>query len=76
MISSSSSHMPQARIQLNGQAEAQSLFGPQDDYLRRLRQATGATIVLRGNVVTVSGTSEQVAECADILRLWKTILKS
>lgn len=76
MISGNISGMPQAKIQLDSQTQAQSLFGPQDEYLRRLRSATGAAIVLRGNEVTISGESDEVAQCADILRSWKSILQN
>lgn len=68
--------MTEARIQLDGQAEAQALFGPQDDYLRQVRKATGARIVLRGNQVLVSGEDDQMTACQDLLRQLRTILRT
>ncbi len=67
--------MSETTIQLENQAEAQALFGPQDDYLRRLRQSTGAQIVLRGNVLAVSGEEGQVNQCEELLQLWRKILR-
>lgn len=68
--------MTEARIPLDGQAEAQALFGPQDDYLRQVRRATGAKIVLKGNQVVVSGDDEQVEACRDLLRQLRMIVRT
>ncbi|MEQ9408955.1 MAG: PhoH family protein [Fuerstiella sp.] len=67
--------MSETLIHLEDQAEAQSLFGPRDDYLRRLRNQTGATIVLRGNAIVLSGEPQQVSNCEEILGLWRKILR-
>ncbi|APZ97003.1 PhoH family protein [Fuerstiella marisgermanici] len=67
-------HMSEKSIQLRSQSEAQALFGPQDDYLRRLRQLTDVQIVLRGNVVVLSGEKDRVNQCEDLLQSWRTIL--
>lgn len=66
--------MTEKIIQLESQTEAQALFGPRDANLRRLRQLTGARIVLRGNQICLSGSLDQVALSEEILRSWKTIL--
>jgi phosphate starvation-inducible PhoH-like protein len=66
--------MAEAKIQLQNQSEAQALFGPRDDYLRRVRKDTGATIVLRGNVVNISGEDDQVDRCENVIRQWQHIL--
>ena len=66
--------MAEAKIQLQNQTEAQALFGPRDDYLRRVRNDTGARIVLQGNVVNISGDVDQVDRCEDLLRQWQHIL--
>ncbi|MFY9254345.1 MAG: PhoH family protein [Fuerstiella sp.] len=63
-------------LQLHGQSEAQSLFGPQDDYLRRARRVTGATILLRGNVVEISGSADSVDRCEHLLRTWLRTLRT
>lgn len=66
----------ETNLLLHGQSEAQALFGPQDEYLRRARRATGATVILRGNLVEVSGDSESVDRCEHILRTWLHILRT
>jgi phosphate starvation-inducible PhoH-like protein len=68
--------MAEANIHLKDQFEAQALFGPQDDYLRRVRNLTGTQIVLRGTTVNVSGQSEQVDRCEEVLREWRNILRT
>lgn len=68
--------MVEANIHLKDQFEAQALFGPQDDYLRRARTLTGARIILRGNTVNVSGESDQVSQCEELLRSWRSTLRS
>ena len=68
--------MAESNIHLKDQFEAQALFGPRDDYLRRARDETGARIILRGNTVNVSGNAEQVNRCEELLRLWRGILRS
>lgn len=70
------SEMTEARIPLDGLAEAQALFGPQDDYLRQVRKATGARIVLKGTQIVVSGDDTQIEECRDLLRQLRTILRT
>ncbi|HIE96764.1 MAG TPA: hypothetical protein EYQ63_07065, partial [Fuerstia sp.] len=62
-------------VQLRNQEEVRSLFGPQDEYMRRLRHSTGTQIILRGNVVHVQGTAEQVERCSNLLKLWREILR-
>ena len=66
--------MAESQIQLKDQAEALTLFGPQDSFLRRLRKQTGTKVVLRGNLVIVSGDPALVRKCTDMLKLWQTIL--
>ena len=68
--------MAEASIQLKDQTEAQALFGPQDNYLRRVRKQTGAKIVLRGNVIGISGETQQVGQCEEVLRLWRGIIRN
>lgn len=68
--------MAEANIQLRDQFEAQALFGPQDDYLRRVRNLTSTQIVLRGTTVNVSGEPEQVERCEELLKELRTILRT
>ncbi|MCH2200372.1 MAG: PhoH family protein [Fuerstiella sp.] len=66
--------MAEASIHLNSQDEARALFGPQDEYVRRVRTATDASIVLRGNEIRVFGTQSQVSDCCRILSEWQGVL--
>ncbi len=66
--------MAEASIRLNGQDEARALFGPRDEFVRRVRTATEASIVLRGNEIRVFGTQSQVSDCCRILSEWQGVL--
>jgi len=68
--------MAEASIRLHSQNEARALFGPRDEYLRRVRAATEAGIVLRGNEIRVFGTQTQVNECCRILNEWQGVICS
>ncbi|MCH2209956.1 MAG: PhoH family protein [Fuerstiella sp.] len=68
--------MAEASIRLSSQDEARALFGPQDEYVRRVRAATEASIVLRGNEIRVFGTQSQVSNCCLILSEWQGVLAS
>jgi phosphate starvation-inducible PhoH-like protein len=68
--------MAEASIRLSCQDEARALFGPQDEYLRRVRGATDASIVLRGNEIRVFGTQAQVNDCCRILHGWQSVLST
>jgi len=68
--------MAEASIRLNNQDEARALFGPCDEYVRRVRSVTDANIVLRGNEIRVFGTQSQVSECCRILSGWQGVLAS
>ncbi|MEZ6125044.1 MAG: PhoH family protein [Planctomycetaceae bacterium] len=68
--------MAEATIPLRDQDEAQAIVGPCDDYLRRVRQRTSTQIVLRGNLISVTGDEQNVELCENILKLWQTILRS
>lgn len=67
--------MSEASLSISGQAEAQALFGPQDAFLRKLRKQTGAQILLRGNMISVTGEADEVAQCCEVLTLWQKILQ-
>jgi len=66
--------LEETTVHLKNHEEIRALFGPRDEYMRRLRRATGTQIILRGNVVHVQGTAEQVRRCEDLLKLWRDIL--
>ncbi|MEZ6061308.1 MAG: PhoH family protein [Planctomycetaceae bacterium] len=66
--------MAEANIRLQHPDEARSLFGPRDQHLRQLREATGASVVLRGNAIRILGDEAQVDHCREVLQQWQTIL--
>ena len=68
--------MAEASIRVNSQDEARALFGPQDEFVRRVRTATDASVVLRGNEIRVFGTQSQVSDCCRILSEWQGVLAS
>lgn len=68
--------MAEASIRLGSQDEARALFGPCDQYVRRVRSTTEANVVLRGNEIRVFGTQTQVNECCRILSEWQSVLAS
>ncbi len=67
--------MAEASIRLQNPDEARELFGPQDLHLRQLRQATGASVVLRGDSIRILGDATQVDQCRDVLHQWQSILQ-
>ena len=66
--------MTEASIRLSSQDEARTLFGPQDEYLRKVRSATQAGIVLRGNEIRVFGSRSQVDQCCRIFAQWQDLI--
>lgn len=67
--------MSESIVELQHSDEARELFGPRDENLRRLCSATGATVVLRGTQVRISGDEQQVRECLETLHRWREILQ-
>ena len=65
----------ETQITLSSQAEAQALFGPQDDYVRRLRKKFGVRVILRGSTLVVDGDTEAVDQCQELLHRWLKILR-
>ena len=47
-------------IELPTPASAIALAGPQEENLKRLSQQTGASLVLRGQSLLISGTEKQI----------------
>ncbi len=62
-------------IQLPSQESAIALGGNQEENLKTLAQQTGATLVLRGQELLISGTANQVELCGKLVRsledFWK-----
>lgn len=55
-------------IQLPSQASAIALSGDQEENLKTLARATGATLVLRGQELYISGTEKQIELCRQLVR--------
>lgn len=55
-------------IQLPSQQSAIALSGEQEENLKTLAKATGATLVLRGQELYISGTEKQVDLCRSLVR--------
>lgn len=67
--------MAETQITLTSQTEAQALFGPQDEYVRRLRKKFGVRIILRGSTLVVDGDADDVDRCEELLHRWLKILR-
>ncbi len=63
--------MPESYIELDHHEEARMLFGARDENLRRLREQTGAQVVLRGNQVRIRGEDESVRQALELLLRWR-----
>lgn len=55
--------------------EARLLFGPGDSHLRRIRDALGGSVVLRGDTLVFEGTSDQVEQTRDVFELLREEIK-
>ncbi|NEP45279.1 MAG: PhoH family protein [Okeania sp. SIO2H7] len=67
--------MPTSTIELPSKDSAIALSGYKEENLKILASKTGANVVLRGQELLISGTSNQVERCEKIVRslsrLWK-----
>src|SRR3989338_7158937 len=54
--------MAEQSLSLKSDEEAQALFGKHDQYLRRIEQALGVSVVLRNSQLKISGGEEPVAK--------------
>jgi phosphate starvation-inducible PhoH-like protein len=55
--------------------EARLLFGPADAHLRKIREALGATIVLRGDCVVLEGSPEQVQRTEEVFNRLRDVIR-
>lgn len=60
--------MATANIGVRQPEDVRSLFGPQDRYLRRIREATGLKVLLRGDELVLEGSPEQLEEGQGTIR--------
>jgi phosphate starvation-inducible PhoH-like protein len=52
--------MPTASIPVEDQEQVRMLLGPQDQFLRRVRDAIGVRVVLRGDELLLEGSDQQI----------------
>lgn len=64
-----------ATISLLHPDEARLLFGPGDAHLRRIRETSGAAIVLRGDSIVLEGSQEQVESAERVFTQLREIIK-
>ncbi len=62
----------QKTLQLIDAEESQNLFGIRDEHLRILRDRFHASIVARGDIITVSGSAREVSQ---IMQIFEEMLK-
>jgi phosphate starvation-inducible PhoH-like protein len=63
-----------ATISFSTPDEIRDLFGAQDLHLRRIRESTGVSAVLRGDDLTLEGTDEQVRRSREVIEQLRTVL--
>ena len=68
--------MAEQILTLHDDQEAQALFGKHDQYLRRLEQALGVSVVARGTEVKVNGQQEAVAKAMQLFDDLLVIVRS
>jgi phosphate starvation-inducible PhoH-like protein len=66
--------MSTAAIPLTNPDEIRTLFGAQDVYLRRIREAIGVSAVLRGDVLTLEGDDGQVRRAQQVVESLQSII--
>lgn len=64
------------KIRLRDAAEALSLFGPHDAYLKQIESQTTAKIVSRGDEVTISGNPDELAVLGHLFRVLLTLIRN
>lgn len=64
------------KIRLRDAAEALSLFGPHDAYLKQIESQTTAKIVSRGDEVTISGDPNELVVLGNLFRVLLTLIRN
>jgi phosphate starvation-inducible PhoH-like protein len=62
-------------LTLDSREEAVILFGPRDQFLRAVRDATGVRVVARGDTLQFDGTEEQVGQAERAFQQLRTVLR-
>jgi len=60
--------MMEKHLSFEDPEQIMQLFGPRDQYLRRIRDVVGGDIFLRGDQVTFRGTDEQIRRTQEVFR--------
>jgi len=68
--------MAEQSLTLRNDQEAQALFGKHDQHVRKIEQALGVSVVLRGNDVKISGQEPAVTNAAKLFEDLLVIVRS
>ncbi len=68
--------MPTATLVVRHSEDVRSLFGPQDRYLRRIREATGVKVLYRGDELVLDGPTEQLEAGQQTIKQLLEIIES
>ncbi len=68
--------MAEHSVALRSQEEAQALFGKHDQYLRKVEQSLGVTILSRGDALKISGSDEAVPKAGKLFDELLLIVRS
>lgn len=63
------------KIRLRNAAEALSLFGPHDAFLKQIEANTNAQIISRGEEVTIKGSSRELEVLDDLFRVLLSLIR-
>ncbi|WP_166830712.1 PhoH family protein [Thalassoroseus pseudoceratinae] len=59
--------MAETSLEFQSHDHIRALFGPQDRFLKRIRDATGVDIVVHGEEIRISGSDEEVKRALEIV---------
>lgn len=68
--------MSTATIPFSSHEELRTLFGARDQYLRRVREAVGIEITLKGDDLVIEGESDQVRRGCEVVEELRSIISS
>ncbi len=68
--------MSTATIPFASHDELRTLFGTRDVYLRRLREAVGVNVMLKGDDLVIEGESDQVRLGCEVVEELRSIISS
>ena len=68
--------MPEQSLTLRTTQEAQALFGKQDQYLRRIEQALGVSVVARGEEMKLRGQDDALAKASRVFEDLLVVVRS